>query len=312
MAHLDWLSTAHRAPETIRNRRSILKRFAHWIVVAGWGSWTDLTKDLVAAYQADLVRAVRLNGQPLTLGTRYEHLVALRGFLRWLAERGLSQPACETAITLPRRPFQLPRGVLPLAMVEGTLALPDTRWPHGLRDRAILELFYATGLRRLELIRLQLSDIWMDRGAVLVRGGKGGRDRVVPVAERSLIWVERYRVQARPAFLGVADPGFLFLSRHGNPMRGNRLSERVRRYLVAAGAPEPGSCHRFRHTMATHLLDGGADIRHIQALLGHSQLSTTALYAQVSLTGLREVYRRAHPAARVGPDEPLAPGPLES
>ena len=221
---------------------------------------------------------------------------------------GLVHPSCAARVSLPRRPFQLPRGVLSLGAVERALALPDIRWPQGLRDRAILELFYATGLRRLELIRLQVTDLWPDRAAVLVRGGKGGRDRVVPVADRALIWVERYRVQARPAFLGPADPGFLFLTRRGGPMLGNRLSERIRKYLIAAGAPESGSCHRFRHTMATHLLDGGADIRHIQAMLGHTQLSTTALYAQVSLTGLREVYRRAHPAARVGPDEPLAPG----
>ncbi|MEO8029801.1 MAG: tyrosine-type recombinase/integrase [Gemmatimonadota bacterium] len=311
-AHLEWLRTVHRAAETIRNRRTVLTRFSRWLAACGHADFGALTAERVAEYQGELVRATRRDGQPLSIGTRYEHLVALRGFLIWASERGSVSRLCLTGISLPRRPVTIPRGILSLGALEAVLAQPDVRWPLGIRDRAILELLYATGLRRLELIRLTLSDLWIERSAVLVRGGKGGRDRVVPVAARALTWVARYLERGRPALLGRNDPGILFLTRKGVGLRANRLSERVRYYLRGAGVEGTGSCHRFRHTMATHLLDGGADIRHIQLLLGHSQLSTTAIYAHVSLGGLTEVYRRSHPSARVGADDPLAAGAGES
>ncbi len=306
-AHLVWLRTTHRADETVRNRRSVLERLARWALTRGLHVTADLNQALIAEYQGELNGACRRDGMPLAIGTRYEHLVALRAFLRWGASRGALPPSCLDGLTLPRRPVVVPRNILGLRELEAVLALPDVRWPLGIRDRAMLELLYATGLRRLELIRLRQSDLWLERSAVLVRAGKGGRDRVVPAAERALTWVERYRELGRPALVAPGDSGVLFLTTRGAQLRPNRLSERIRHYFRRAGVEGAGSCHRLRHSMATHLLDGGADIRHIQVLLGHSQLSTTAVYARVSLSGLTEVYRRAHPLARVLADEPLTP-----
>ena len=146
--------------------------------------------------------------------------------------------------------------------------------------------------------RVQMALVPLPRGVVFIREGKGRKDRVVPIGERALDWIERYRCDVRPWLVIEPDPGVVFLTSRGRPMRSNRLTELVHHYVALAGIGKAGSCHIFRHTMATLMLEGGADVRYIQAMLGHAQLSTTELYTRVSITQLKAVHQKAHPAHR--------------
>jgi integrase/recombinase XerD len=166
--------------------------------------------------------------------------------------------------------------------------------PQALRDRAIMETLYSTGLRRMELVRLRLGDVSLDGGTLAVRGGKGRRDRVVPLGLRAAASIQRYLSEVRPLLRSGLDRGELFLTDYGEPFRRNRLGDRMHRYVARAGLP--GACHVFRHACATHMLDNGADIRFIQAILGHADLSTTQIYTHVSIGKLREVHAATHPA----------------
>jgi len=172
----------------------------------------------------------------------------------------------------------------------------------GIRDRAIIETLYSTGIRRAELIHLKLYDIDTRNGTLMVREGKGKKDRMVPLGQRACLWIDKYTDEVRPGLVVEPDDGWLFLHEYGEAFHRNRLTDLVRKYIEQAGIGKPGACHIFRHTMATLMLDNGADIRHIQMMLGHSQLSTTEIYTQVSIKKLKEVHTLTHPA-----DRPQAP-----
>jgi integrase/recombinase XerD len=204
----------------------------------------------------------------------------------------------------------LPRTVLTATEAERVLAVPDVATPLGLRDRAILETFYATGIRRSELMRLKVEDLDRGRQIVAIRQGKGKRDRFVPIGERALAWVERYLEEARPQLVVLPDPGHLFLTADGTSLGRNHLGKMVSTAVAVADIGKHGSCHLFRHTMATLMLEGGADIRFIQQMLGHARLDTTQVYAQVSLEALKAVHGATHPGARLRRRRP--PEGLES
>jgi integrase/recombinase XerD len=178
---------------------------------------------------------------------------------------------------------------------------PDWRGadPLRVRDRAILEVFYSTGVRRFELIKLKLYDVDAERGTLVVREGKGKKDRMVPIGERAAAWVAKYLEDGRPSLAVEPDDGTLFLTVEGAPFTPNRLTQMVRGYVNAAGVGKKGACHLFRHTMATLMLEGGADIRFIQQMLGHAKLETTQIYTQVSIRKLKEIHAATHPGARL-------------
>jgi integrase/recombinase XerD len=188
--------------------------------------------------------------------------------------------------------------------------LPDVREPMGLRDRAILEVLYSTGMRRKELAGLKLFDLDAERGTIMIRQGKGKKDRMVPVGERALAWVGKYLADARPRLVQEPDDlsavprqagGTLFLTNLGEAFSPNRLTQMAREYVDAANLGKKGACHLFRHTCATLMLENGADVRFIQELLGHAELSTTQIYTQVSIRKLKEIHTATHPA-RMKPD----------
>jgi integrase/recombinase XerD len=280
--YLTWLRVTNRADATVRNRRGALERLLRWC----------------QSYRIALFDSVTNRGDPLGWGTQAEYLGSVRAFLGWCFLYGLTERNAASTLQLPRRPVRLPIMIMNTGDVERVLRLPSRRTPQGLRDRAILEVLYSTGLRRAEVARLHVQDVDQERRVVYVRSGKGQRDRVVPIGRRALRWVQRYLRRARPVLVADKATQTLFLTARGRPLRLNRLSERVRGYLKAAGLDRPGSCHLFRHTMATHLLDGGADVRDVQEILGHSNLSTTARYTHVSIARLQRVHARAHPAER--------------
>lgn len=301
--YLDWLEATNHSPATRRNGRSAVGRFLTWCDSAGCdhdpgSDLLDITPARLEAYQTALSRAMRADGRPLSWGTRAEYLGALRSFLRWCVARRLLRRDHTAALVMPRRPVQLPRAILSPQEVERVLHQADTATPLGLRDRALLELMYSTGLRRAEAAHLRLGDVDERRRSVMIRAGKGQRDRVVPLGRRALRWLSRYLRRARPRLVGPSDPGWLFVSSRGTRLRLNQLSERVSRYVARAELGKQGSCHLFRHTMATMLLEGGADVRIVQEILGHVNLSTTARYTHLAIHHLQEVHARAHPAER--------------
>jgi integrase/recombinase XerD len=219
--------------------------------------------------------------------------VPLRVWFKWMARQHhiLHNPASE--LEMPKIGFRLPKAV---SEAEQILAQPKIHGPLGLRDRAILETFYSTGMRRVELANLKLWDTDAERGTITIRQGKGKKDRVIPLGDRAALWVRKYIQDGRPHLAVDPDDGTVFLSNAGEPLALDYLTELVRGYVEASGISKRGACHMFRHTCATLMLEGGADIRFIQAMLGHAKLETTQIYTHVAIRQLQEIHRATHPA----------------
>jgi len=294
--HAEWLQARGYAATTVKARTRQLGHFHRWCRYFAPGELEDYSLLTLEEYRLHLHRRRKADGEPLGWGSKVQMLLAIRGFFKWLTlmKRIPSNPAAD--VELPRQPVRLPRAVMTVEEVERVLAQPDLRRREGLRDRAIMETLYSTGVRRAECAHLCLGDLELGRGILLVRNGKGGRDRYVPIGQRASLWVERYLRKVRPLQARSPDDGRLFRSRRRNPLSPKRIGDLTHRHVVKADLGKVGSCHLLRHSMATHLLEGGADIRYIQEMLGHAQLSTTAIYARVSIQHLREVHHRCHPA----------------
>jgi integrase/recombinase XerD len=204
---------------------------------------------------------------------------------------------------------RLPKHVLTANEADRVLNQANVADPLGVRDRAILETFYSTGMRRSELASLKLYDLDIERGTVMIRLGKGKKDRMIPIGARALAWIDKYVIEVRPALVREPDDGTLFLSNLNEAFTRNRLTQMVREYVDAASLGKRGACHLFRHTMATLMLENGADIRFIQQMLGHAELSTTQIYTQVSIRKLKEIHSLTHPARLERPDTGATPAP---
>ncbi len=301
--HLAHLRALGYTSATLVGRAWHLDLFRQWAEERGASLLCDVTPVLVTRWQRHLSRHRKSDGQPLCSRTQRTRLESLRLFGRWLASERLLATDPVAALVLPRVGQPLPKAWLTAAQVETVLALPrlDGRRPApGLRDRAILETLYSTGLRRMEAVRLTAADIDFAGGAVFVRQGKGRKDRVIPIGERALAWIEKYLADARPKLARPGDEaGALFVTEQGGAMTVRYLSALVTRYVRRAGFGKAGSCHLFRHTCATLMLEGGADIRHVQEQLGHACLQTTQIYTHVSIRRLKEVHAATHPGAKL-------------
>lgn len=300
--HFEWMLVTGYSEDTVRARRIALKRFIRWCDERGLAKPQDFTKPILERYQRHLFYYRKEDGKPMTLGSQHGYLAPLKTFFKWLARENhlLYNPASE--LQLPKQPKHLPRTILSVAEVEAVLAQADPATPQGLRDRAMLETLYSTGLRRMELPALAIYDVDLTRRLVFVREGKGRRDRVIPIGERACAWVEKYLLETRPQLL-VGDSEALFVTDYGEPMTAALLAGKVKRYMAFAGINKPGACHLFRHAMATHMLENGADTRFIQAMLGHADLATTQIYTHVSVEKLKEIHAATHPARFTQPRE---------
>lgn len=308
-----WLSsliTRGYAESYAQNARGALGALILFCQERGVTKAAHVTKPMIERYQRHLfyLRREEKNGEgePLALRTQAERLTSIKLFFRWLSKNNyiLSNPASE--IELPKVPPRRPPEVLTIAEVELVVNQPDLESPYGLRDRAILETFYSTGMRRRELALLGVSDIESTAGIVRVRHGKGKKERIIPIGSRALTWIHRYLSETRPQLVTANDDGTLFLTFTGNPFWPDMLTVMVKRYLKAAGIAKPGACHLLRHTMATLMLEHGADIRYIQEMLGHASIQATEIYTHVSIKALKEIHTATHPGAE------LRPGPQVS
>ena len=266
----------------------------------------EVTKPIVDRYQRWLYHyRTRLN-KPLGFSGQRSRSGAVKAWFRWLTRQNhiLSNPASE--VDLPRVDKKLPRHVLTASEADQVINMTDITNPKGLRDRAILETLYSTGLRRMEMINLSVYDVDVDRATVLVRKGKFRKDRMVPIGERALAWLNKYLSKARPQ-LAPPQETALFVTALGEPFSANSMTPVVRRYVTRAKLPsgKRGGCHMFRHTMATLMLEGGADLRYVQAMLGHAQITTTQIYTHVGIRMLQQVHAMTHPSGTMKrPDDP--------
>jgi integrase/recombinase XerD len=297
--YLESLGARNYAAGTLETRREALKTFLAWAAERDLTRAGQITRPILESFQRWLWRYQKPNGQRLGWSTQRNTLGILKDFFRWITRQNviLHNPASE--LELPRPEKRLPQEVLTLLEVECLLGMPDVTDPLGVRDRAMLEVFYSTGMRRTELCRLDLADLNTERRTVHVRQGKGKKDRMVPVGLRAIHWVERYLKEVRPRLCLDTRTQALFLTGYGDAFNPDVLSRMVSAWLKQAGLKRKGCCHVLRHSCATHMLENGADIRFIQQLLGHEKLDTTAIYTEVSIKQLQEVHARCHPSARL-------------
>jgi len=220
-------------------------------------------------------------------------LSSLRRYFAFLVRERIRAADPTVDIEAPRQPRRLPRS-LTEADVEALLGAPDVEEPLGLRDRAMLELLYASGLRVSELVALSVAQLSRDMGVVRVLG-KGAKERLVPVGDEALHWVRRYLQEARPALLAGRGSEALFVTARAEPMTRQAFWYLIKRYAARAGVSSAISPHTLRHAFATHLLNHGADLRVVQLLLGHADISTTQIYTHVARERLKQLHARHHP-----------------
>ncbi len=302
-AHLRWAEVSRLAPMSMVLRQRGLARFVAWAHERGLRHPRELTRQVLEAYQRHLYLArSQRDGAPLGLRTQQQLIGAVRGWCKWLTREGHipANPAAD--LEMPRMPRSLPRTLLSVDQVRQLMAQPDIEGLTGVRDRAMLELLYGTGMRRSELMHLQLGDVDLTQATVFIRQGKGRRDRYVPMGQSARHWVARYAAEVRPmltAQVQDTQSGWtLFLTDYGEPFEQNRLSGMVAGHLRRIGV-EHGSCHALRHACATHMLEAGAELRYIQVLLGHADLSTTQIYTHVAIGKLMAVHAATHPGAQI-------------
>ena len=279
-----------RAPATVEAYARDLADWGHFLFGRGHDDFAAVPRADLEDYLARLRRQRRLSN-----ATVLRKLSSLRGLHRFLVREGASSHDPTADLDSPRRARHLP-AVLSVEQCRVLLATPDRSTPQGLRDAAMLALMYAAGLRVSELVGVETTGVDLREGSVRVTG-KGRKTRLVPVAAPALALVARYLGEAREAFHPGERQAALFLTARGRPMTRVNFWYRLKRYLAQAGLPPEASPHTLRHSFATHLLQGGADLRAIQEMLGHASLSTTEIYTHVSPGHLRETFEQKHPRA---------------
>jgi len=304
--YLSGLRILNYSECTLYNRLYDLDLFLKWCDTRGLSDPRDISKPVLERYQSHIYHYRKKDGDPLSVHTQHRHLASVRLFFKWISQENYIPHNPASELILPKLGKRLPRNILNTEKVESILNGIDVSKNVGVRNRAILETLYSTGMRRGELANLQVGDVDVHRGTVMIRDGKGAKDRVVPIGERALMWVEKYLTEVR--YFDFTDydrrkePLFTLFSSGRNKKQSSdksigaaTLSDLCRKLLRKFDVNK-GACHIFRHTAATLMLENGADVRFIQELLGHEELSSTQIYTQVSIGKLKEVHTKTHPA----------------
>lgn len=264
-----------------------IRQFLEFAASRGGASALGVTSGHVTAFLGEL------RDQGLSSTSLNRKLAAIRGFYKYLLREARLGENPLSRIEVARTWMRLP-GTLSREEMESLLGQPAEASPAGIRDRAILELLYASGIRVSELTGLTLNRVNRQMG-FLVTVGKGRKERIVPVGQSALQWLGRYIEQARPVFLRKKTSSVLFLNRSGEAFSRQGLWKLIKKYARMAGLERKVHPHTFRHSFATHLLEGGADLRSVQVMLGHADISTTQIYTHVTRERLKEVHRKFHP-----------------
>jgi integrase/recombinase XerD len=296
---LESLRVRGQSPATLESRSDSLSTFFLWLTGEGIDDVREVTRETIRAYQLSLVN--RPPGSVLTTCTVHVKLIALRRFFEHLeaTDAVLLNPC--VGMILPKLEDRLPRGVLSQAEARRILDAPDTQTKTGIRDKALMELFYSSGIRGEEMAALTVHDVDCKNGFVRVTKGKFAKDRVVPMGQKAADYVAEYLRKVRlPWSQHQKDERALWLCAiwpHG-PMKKQAIAVRVRDYKKLAGVNRPGRTHLWRHSCATHLVQGGANLAYVQRLLGHRSLDTTAIYTRVSAAEVAATMKRKHPRAK--------------
>jgi integrase/recombinase XerD len=281
-----WLEDG-LAHNTLDSYRRDLRQFAAWLSAGRGHALLEAERADVLAY---LAHRFERKGKASSAARL---LSSLKRFYRFALRENLVERDPTLNVQAPRRSRRLPKS-LTEGDVEALLAAPDGTTALGLRDRAMLELLYASGLRVSELVCLSVAQVSTDMGVVRILG-KGSKERLVPVGEEALAWMRRYRNEARPALLAGRPAEALFVTARAQPMTRQGFWHLIKRYAVQAGISGTISPHTLRHAFATHLLNHGADLRVVQMLLGHADVSTTQIYTHVARERLKQLHEKHHP-----------------
>lgn len=298
-SYLEWNRTAKsHSQHTLKNAYGYLMNFFDWCALREIRYPNEVTLSVLERYRHQVIGLKnKLNGKELSNNNKYKRLALVKDYFGWLVRKRVLLVNPTLDLEIPKYAKRnIPHNVLSVEEAEKTLSVPDVTTAFGLRDRAMLETVYSTGIRRMELGNLHVSDIDFQTRTVLVREGKGKKTRLIPISERALGWVRRYLERSRVVLSRDADEPYLFLSKNGKKMNLVNITKQFRCYHDAAGVKKRQAVHIFRHTTATGMLDNGADIRHVQEMLGHEILSTTQIYTHVAIRKLKEVYDKTHPS----------------
>jgi integrase/recombinase XerD len=286
------------AERTAKEYVRMVHSFLAWLEARGVELSEARTDDLLA-YQGALYGARKKDGRPYAAASQAQHLIVVKSLYRFLYRRNYVLQDVAAPLELPRQEERLPRVILTKEEALRILgAASRATTPRGLRDRAVLETFYATGIRVSELAKLTPYDVDTRERTLRVLLGKGSKDRHVPLTRAAAAAIEAYLEKGREALAGGVKSPQLFVANRGGYLHRAQLALLVRHYARAGGIRKRVTPHTLRHSIATHLLKGGADIRHIQVLLGHRSLRSTERYTRVELSDLKEIIRRAHPRGR--------------
>ncbi len=293
-----WMEVTNYSPETIIGRKLILKKFRIWCEDRGIKAPFEVSRPVIESYQKHLHFFIGKTGVRISISTQQRRLTAVRMFFNWLSKSKHISFNPSSDLDLPRSEFRLPKAILSITEVEQILNSVNLDDPMGIRDRAILETLYSTGMRRTELCNLKMDSIDLGKGLVMIRQGKYNKDRLIPIGERAVLWIDKYIWETRKYIAPEPDPGMLFLTKKGLPIRPKHLTRLTHEHIENAGINKEGSCHIFRHTMATLMLENGADTRFIQQILGHASLETTQIYTRIAVGKLKDVHTLTHPGAK--------------
>jgi len=294
--YLASLQGLNRAKATIDWYRTLIARFEAFAGDRGVEQWPDVTTALLQDYQKHIAALLNTQGRSYAVPVQNLNLIVLNNLFGYLKRTGYlsHNPAAE--IEHAREPQRLPKAVPSAKEIKRLLNVPDTATVLGYRDRTIMEVFYSTGMRLMEVVNLKCQDVDLDHGLIIVRQGKGKKDRVVPLGRVAARYLETYLQGIRPDLLkGRKDTSHVFLTVLGGPFCDRALSYRIRRYAFRVKLSARVTPHIFRHACATHMVRNQANIRHVQELLGHAKLDTTQKYLQLTIADLKEAHARCHP-----------------
>ncbi len=293
--YIQSLKVRNLAPRTISGKRFMLDKFIAFLDSLDIHYIDGITRMIIGDYQTELYHRISQRGRPNSVGYQNGMLSAVKSFTRFLKERDylVSDPALD--IPYAKVPKRLPRSILTRSEARKIINAPDTKCVIGYRDHTIMEVLYTTGIRKEELINLNLSDVDYDDGFLRINAGKGRKDRVVPLGRIACRYLENYIKSVRPDLIHDPYNNHLFLSARGNRLSKNMVWELVKRHARKAKIKKTISPHTFRHTCATAMLKNKADIRAVQELLGHESLESTQVYTRITINDLKETHRRCHP-----------------
>ncbi|MCX5792383.1 MAG: tyrosine-type recombinase/integrase [Elusimicrobia bacterium] len=297
--YLTWMVATRYAEDTVKGAASNLSWLLRYLEGQGIDRIADVTTEILEDYSLCLrkQRNTRHEDRKISLAQVLHRLFTAKQFFGWLLERMviLINPAED--LELPRLPATLPQTILTQKEAQRLMDAPELKSPVGYRDKALLEVLYSTGIRVSELFRLKVSDFDPKSRTLFVREGKGGKDRILPLPMIAAGYLKEYIERVRPRFVKTLkhDAGIVFLTYTGCSLNINKMTEIFKRTTKAAGIDKHVTAMILRHSIASHLLENGMDIRYIQEFMGHEKLSTTQIYSRVTLDGLRKMYNKAHP-----------------